>query len=196
MRSCARILGTALLVAAGCRRTEPTAPPSPRPVAQHSVPRALATPKADGRSDDVDWPSAFRSGALVDARGGQSPHAELRALVTEDALHLLLYVADDKLQSASDELQLQLGPLVLRLRPGQTPTLPEGVSLAMEYDGTVDQDADEDEEWTTELTVPWRLLGDAASRDGVDVRLLRRNGRQALAWPAQGQARLMPGSAR
>lgn len=187
----------AALAAASCSRCSPPADPGE----SVSIPRAPAPIVVDGRSDDAAWPIAWRSPALADARGRQGPHAELRLTGDDGHLYALVYVADEELRTSpredeprgtGDRVELSVGPLKIPLTPAGA-ALTNGVRAAMDVDGTVDRPGDSDEEWVTELAIPWQSLGPQARQAGVDVRIVRidapRGERErAMAWPRTGPA--------
>ena len=187
-----RIAAVALVTGlAACSRGEKR-PIDPGQTATVNVPRTATRIVVDGVSDDSAWPVAARSKAFEDARGRVSPHAELRFTTDEKNLYLLAYVADEKLESASDELVLQVGGLTIPLRPGRPCDVP-GISVAMSYDGTVDSDDGDDEEWASEVAIPWKVLGAATPPKVLEIRATRRDGRHAMAWPREGRAKLLLG---
>ncbi len=181
-------LALASLLAACSRGSKRTIDPGQ--TASLNVPRASERVVVDGASDDSAWPRAARSKAFEDARGRVAPHAELRFTSTDEGLYVLAYVADEKLESANDELLIQVGGLSVPLRPGRPCEVP-GVNVAMSYDGTVDTPGDEDEEWASELLIPWKTLGAATPPKSLEIRATRLDGRHAMAWPREGRAKLL-----
>ena len=102
--------------------------------------------------------------------GFLSPHTELRALWTKRALWLSVYCADQDLRS-TDAVHLRLGK-DLELIAAASGTLKgaPGVRLAVDLDGTLDDDdGEDDEEWAAELEVPWSALGLDAPPPSLEV---------------------------
>ena len=167
------------------------------------IPRATAPVTIDGKSDDTIWPVAWRSPPLEDARGHRTPHAELRLAGDDECLYALVYAADEELRTrprsddprgVGDEIRLTVGNTRIQLGPGRHEA-PEGVRVAMNMDGSVDEAGDMDEEWITEIAIPWKHLGATAQTDGVPVRMSRVDApkgerERALAWPKDRPARV------
>ncbi len=170
------------LAAGACRREPPAAAAAvcPGPVL---TARSSAGPLTlDGELSEPAWHQAQSTGAwrnVVDG-GFASPHTELRAVATPEALVLGLYAGDQDV-GKDDAISVRLGtasgaPLTLEVTPkGElrcpraSPgcTLPAGATLAVDLDGTPDDPSDEDEEWVVELRLPWKSLG----YDGPPARL-------------------------
>ena len=184
----------ALLLLVACRRPvapAPTSPPAPHvsvPAAHLVVPRLDAV-VVDGEPDEPGWQTALLSGAFLDPQGAPArPHSELRVGHDGRDLLLLLYAADEDIQTrprahdaplwTDDAFALQLqpdgtGPVFAvdvsaaatvtdaRLRVGQPPDV-AWESLArtgVEKDGTYNDTRDDDEEWLVELAIPLARLG-------------------------------------
>lgn len=160
-----------LLCLAACRKD--AAPATPACPAPSLAAVAGDEPTLDGKLEEPVWRRTSTTGAFREERTGRatSPHSELRATHTKDALVLGLYAADEDFTSA-DAFLVRLAP------PGGAPltlrvtargalecvgcTLPAGVTASVDADGTFDDRGDYDEEWLVELRVPWRALGLAA----------------------------------
>lgn len=190
-----------LLALAGCHRCSPSAAPPARTVSTIEIPRSPARVVIDGKAEDEIWPVAWRSPALEDTRGRRQPHAEIRLAGDDEHLYALVYVADEELRTSprpedprgvGDLVELEVGPLRLPLVPGRPPAI-EGVRVAMDVDGSVDAPDDSDEEWVTEIAIPWRLIGANARAEGVDLRIVRVDApkgerERAMAWPRESKA--------
>jgi hypothetical protein len=179
---------------AGCfsRHTEspPAGEQSPRPVVVIDVPRTRDTIVIDGHSREGSWQTgkAYKSPLFSDAQGTSAPYTELRAVADDEYLYIELYVGDLDIESASDRVDLTVGPLKLVIKPKES-ILPPGVKLGLDIDDTIDRPEDFDEEWVPEIAIPWSLLGSRA----VLVRAFRIDGSKgkpphAMAWPPAGPA--------
>jgi hypothetical protein len=147
----------------------------------------------DGQPKERSWRSAFRSPVFSDARGKTSPYTELRATADEETLYLEIYVADVDIESAGDKVQVEVGPLQVVVTP-KGGSGPPGVRVATDTDDTIDKSDDLDEEWVSEVAIPWNLLHSHAVR----VRAFRidvGHGEppHALAWPPKAAALLLFG---
>jgi hypothetical protein len=116
----------------------------------------------DGELEEAPWVHTPSSGALPSVTDGKliSPHTELRALWSDDALFLAIYAADQDLRS-SDTVHVRVGKLDFTIAAsGLLNGAPFDVQAGVERDGTLDVDAaEDDEEWTAELASPWSALG-------------------------------------
>lgn len=160
------------IAAAGCtsKRTEPVET-GPRLQAL----RVSTPPTLDGAMEERPWVETPSSGAFMGLDGGMtSPHTELRALFTNDALVLGVYAADqDVISSDGVHLRVAGRELFIDVR-GRLTGAPEGVQGAVELDGSLDEAGDEDdEEWTAEIALPWRALGFDPPPDEVPVSVWR-----------------------
>lgn len=199
-------LALALLGLAACARCSAPAPapPAPPPVTIE-IPRTRGPIVIDGEAEEETWPNAWRSPPFEDAKGRHSPHTELRLAGDDEKLYVLVYVADEDLRTTAraddprgtgDRVRLSLGPLTIVLSPGGA-ALTGGVKAAMDVDGTVDDGDDDDEEWVTEVSVPWTAVGGDQARDeGVLVRAVRLDAprgerERALAWPREAPAKVV-----
>lgn len=153
------------------------APPSGADV-EIVVPRACVPIRDDGELDEAAWPTAARGGVFVDARGDAArPHTELRFLWDAVGLHVVAYAADGDIgpkDAMTVTFTTEGAPVVVGISP--TAATLNGVPLEVghDVDGTVGEATDDDEEWVTELTIPWSALHVAArSRTRIDVRAVR-----------------------
>jgi hypothetical protein len=144
----------------------------------------------DGELSETSWGAAQSSGAWRNVTDGtpSSPHTELRALSTPEALLLGLYAADQDV-GKDDAISVRLwtatgGPLTVEVTPtGElrcpraSPgcALPEGATLAVDLDGTPNNPSDEDEEWVVELRIPWKSLGYATRPEQLLLNAWRRD---------------------
>jgi hypothetical protein len=159
--------------------------PAPRVI---ELPRAEGPIVADGNLEEPSWPRAFRSAPFEDEQGGTTPHTELRATADDEALYLLIYVADDDLQSSGDRVRLEVGDLRFEFTPSQT-VAPAGVQVGRDLDGTLDNPKDDDEEWITEIALPWALL--RATEPAIRVvrtDVGRGHAPRTLVWPRRERA--------
>jgi hypothetical protein len=127
----------------------------------------------DGDADDGAWtasPGPARTGLLVGPSGERvTPASEARLLWGDGHLYVLLYAADEDIRSRGDFFHLTLtrepgppGAFAFDVAPAGT--TPDGVHLAREIDGTIDDARDRDEEWVVEMAVPLALAGIEARR--------------------------------
>lgn len=172
-------------------------PPQPQPPPPPSVPAGAPRPqvprviglRADGEPQEPGWLTAFSSGPFLAATGEPArPHSELRLAHDGEFLHLLLYAADEDIETRDrrpdgpvwldDAFQLQLradnsGPVYAvdvsaagvitdaRTPEGGRPDLAwqSGARAEVEHDGTLNSAQDDDEEWLVELSIPLKTLG-------------------------------------
>ncbi len=158
-----------LLALAAChRRVEPT---SCAPIVLEAT-RVTAPPRLDGElRREEGWLDTPRTRTFVDASVPTAVVAftEVRALWDDAALYLSFYSADEDLRgddwvqaSFADGLELRVSPAnVLTCQRGGAVVDCAGLGIrsAVDTDGTIDQPADEDEEWVVEVAVPWPAIG-------------------------------------
>jgi hypothetical protein len=153
------LCGAAAFVVAKHRHARAT----PSTVAALVVPRVEGGIVDDGDPDEGAWPTAAQGGAFVDARGaGARPHGELRFLWDAAGLHVLAYAADGDIEPA-DAMTVTFArsagpPLVVVISPSHVTLGGAELAAGHDVDGTVGDPRDDDEEWVTELTVPWSAL--------------------------------------
>lgn len=181
-RRCLAALALAVFSVACHREHAPPAPP------RLVVSRAQGPITVNGLLDEPAWPKAAHSPPFEDATGRQAPFADLSAMADDDALYLSVYVADEDLRSDGDTVTLDVGPLHLVLGPKGC-QVPAGVQVGTDLDGEVDDPAQDDEEWVSEIRIPRALL----PSNEVSLRVVRvdagRAGRpHALAWPRAAPA--------
>jgi hypothetical protein len=127
----------------------------------------------DGDTDDGAWtgsPQPARTGLFADPLGGAAtPASEARLLWGDGVLYVLLYAADEDIRSEGDFFRLTFArdrggarPFVFDVSPRGSP--PDGIHVAREIDGTVDDAGDRDEEWVVELAIDLAALGLEAVR--------------------------------
>ena len=206
--------GTAARVAAPV-----TAPVTARLV----VPRALTAITVDGEPDDAAWtaPEMLRTPAF-----SVRPYTDARVAVRDGTLYFLLYAADEDLHAAnashdgplwvSDSMRVILtsaadGPeYVVEVSPAGTLTdytraksgavdtsWESGAKVGIDLDGTVDDSADNDEEWVAEVSIPLASLGVTGKDLGLRIErtdVSRTSGSRSLAaWtPPGGRVSLAP----
>ncbi len=125
-----------------------------------TVPHTTVPIKIDGAWDERDWPNtALRRQFYGSDAQLARPSSEIRLLRDESSVYVGLYAADDDLESATDAFDLVIGSVGLHLGvTGQfAPALP-GVRVAVDADGTMDNQRDRDEEWKLEIAIPRDLL--------------------------------------
>ncbi len=134
----------------------------------------------DGVLDEPMWNRTAVRGVFADAGGAQArPYSEVRAVVTDDAVYLGLYAADEDIRS-TDHFDVVLGDVAVTFDASGHAS-DRRVRAAVDRDGTLDDDRDHDEEWIVEAAVPrdalaappWRL---EASRCDVTLARERRCG--------------------
>ena len=159
------------------------AKPAPTPIELH-VPHALGSISVDGELDEPSWDRAARTGAFARGDGAPArPFSEVRATWRDGILYLGLYAADEDIRSSKpaavqaaaaldDAFNLVLegttGKRKLDLSAdGRLVARGDGTAAAWEIlptaahdaDGTLDDPADDDEEWVVEVAIPLRELG-------------------------------------
>ncbi len=158
------------------------APPA-MPIEIH-VPHALGAISVDGELDEPSWDSSARTGGFVRGDGAPArPFSEVRVTWRDGILYVGLYAADEDIRSSKpaagqasaaldDAFNLVLagttgkrtldlfadGRLVAR-REGTAAAWETLPTAAHDADGTLDDPADDDEEWVVEVAIPLRELG-------------------------------------
>ena len=150
------------------------------------VQRSTGAIALDGETDEPDWQACGHTGTFV-TRGGTEaarPYSEAWILHDDRTLYLALYAADQDLRRGSDVFEASFvsprdgarvfmnfsidGQLHERMsRDGDdVPGWKSGVRFAVDFDGTLDDPADEDEEWIVEAAIPLAALGaDPSTRE-------------------------------
>ena len=115
------------------------------------VPRTMETIKIDGDWDETDWNQRALQLVFADDTGMQArPYSEVRFLYDNTNLYIGAYAADNDIET-SDFFQFTLGLLDVRINPyGDVEASAPGVVAAAEYDGTIGDPNDYDEEWLLE----------------------------------------------
>ncbi len=141
------------------------------------LPQVATALRCDGELDEVAWRSPARTGPFVDASGAQAaPYSDARLLRDDRYLYLALYAADEDIRS-SDEFVVELssarGKATFRFTAaGAVTPASAGIQVAVDRDGTLDEPANDDEEWVVEAAVPLHAVPFA--RDGaVRARITR-----------------------
>jgi hypothetical protein len=158
-------LALPVLMLAACGGADDSAAPAV------AIPHTTVPIRLDGEWSEHDWPNvALRRQFYGDDGRLSRPSSEVRLLRDDAYVYVGLYAADDDIESKTDAFHLVIGDFAMRVDPlGRTqPTWP-GVVVGTDKDGTVDDNANRDEEWLLEIGVPRELLphGDvivAASR--------------------------------
>ena len=143
------------------------------------VPHAPGPIALDGDNDDPGWvrpPGPARTGPFKVASGAPArPYSDARLLWGDGYLYVLLYAADEDIQSGADAFRLRLtrggveyslevsagGVLrdAARDARGAMPAWRSGAHASREIDGTPDEAGDVDEEWSVEMAVPLASVG-------------------------------------
>ncbi len=180
-----------LLASLGCHARPKASLPPACAAATLVASRVATPPKINGELHEEGWLRTARTPPLVDDAEPHTivPHSEVRALWDDDALYLSFYAADEDLR-ATDFVGTALdspgGLLELEISPGGTLTCRQathvvdcgtlaGVHAAADTDGTIDDPRDDDEEWTVELVIPWRVLGLARPPHDLPIAFARRD---------------------
>ena len=163
----------AVAVVAGCHAAPASAPdagatadamsivdaadagPPPTP-----VPHTTQTIKIDGDWDESDWRDVALQFVFTANDGEQArPYSEVRFLYDDTNLYIGAYAADEDIES-SDFFQFSLGVIDFQIDPyGHVTASAPGITAAAEYDGTINDPSDYDEEWLLEAAVPLALAG-------------------------------------
>lgn len=133
------------------------------------VPRATGLIVDDGSFEEDAWRNVLLGGAFVDdAMHEARPHSEARFAWSERGLHVALYAADGDIEEAGPNADAFLvhavgaRSLELRATPHRVEIVDAShreLAAGHDVDGTVGDPTDDDEEWVTELTIPWVELG-------------------------------------
>jgi hypothetical protein len=120
----------------------------------------------DGKWTDSAWNTHAWRGVLVDDAGAPArPYSEIRILSGDPhELYVALYAADEDIEGTdafylkAGHLEFQVAPTG-RLRDGDVAVEPNGLRVAVDADGTIDDPRDDDEEWVVELAIPRARIG-------------------------------------
>ena len=144
------------------------------------VPHAPGPIALDGDNDDPGWtraPGPARTGPFAQAGGADArPYSDARLLWGDGYLYVLLYAADDDIQSREDAFRLRFSRSGVEYaidvsadgavadtahdaHGASDPTWRSGAHVSREIDGTIDDARDGDEEWSVEMAVPLASLG-------------------------------------
>ncbi len=141
------------------------------------LPQVAAAIRCDGELDEMAWRTPARTGAFVDATGGEAaPYSDARFLRDDRYLYLALYAADEDIRSSDEfivELSSARGRATLHFTAAGrvSPTI-AGSTVSVDLDGTRDEPSNDDEEWVVEAAVPMTAI--PFGRDGaVSVRVSR-----------------------
>lgn len=183
------LIAIGLLGGACGRAPKPPAAPAIPPTGVFAVPRASEKIVVDGQCTEHSWTFAFRSPAFEDSLKHIAPHTELRATADDDNLYIEIYVADIDVES-KDEIRLEVGPEHIVITPRGV-TAPPGITGAVFCDDTIDNPKDSDEEWVSEVSIPWKMLGGhSALVRALRIDVGRGERPHALAWPPLAPALL------
>jgi hypothetical protein len=152
------------------------------------VPRAGGPIVIDGELGDDGWLGrAARTGGFVASDGSQSrPYSDARMVWSDGTLYVALYAADEDLRATyregdaplwledafhlsfrRDDTELTfdvspLGTLTDAQRTGERAfdySWQSGARVSRDVDGTLNDPADDDEEWVIEMAIPLQALG-------------------------------------
>jgi hypothetical protein len=142
----ARLASLAVLVPVlACHRAKPSL----------VVPHTTGPIKIDGEWDEPDWSKTSLRGQFIGDDGALSrPTSEIRLLHDDHDVFVGLYAADDDIRS-TDAFDVALGSVKLHVTATGTldPAIP-GARVAVDRDGSLDDDRNFDEEWLIELAIP------------------------------------------
>jgi hypothetical protein len=120
----------------------------------------------------VDRAGLVQARAAPAVPGLSRPSSEIRLLHDDTKLYLGLYAADDNIQS-SDAFDVEIGARKWKVSALGTIEPPiDGAEIAFDRDGTLDDPANNDEEWVIEMSVPLTATG-LQSAAGTSVRSSR-----------------------
>ena len=140
--------------AVGCRDRSPHGAQ-----AVATVPRTTGPIKIDGEWDEPDWSKrALRGQFLGDDGQLARPSSDVRLLHDDKMLYIGLYAADDDIRS-TDAFQLQIGTHTWSADAlGKLTPMVDGGAIGLDRDGSVDNDANNDEEWLLGIAIPLAAL--------------------------------------
>lgn len=178
--------GSAGALASRAAIHRPAAPPGPA-LTELSVPRATTDMSVDGELDEAAWnDSASRSGPFMSGGEVARPYADARFTWRDGVLYVALYAADENIVAPEDthdeplwtgdyfhlvfrqgdiERVIDVSPrgvLTDARRVGGGPfdaRWESGAKVAVDRDGTLGDESDEDEEWVVEMAIPMDALG-------------------------------------
>lgn len=131
------------------------------------VPHASSEIKIDAETEELAWtkpPGPARTGELVLENGKPArPHTDARLVWSDDDLYVAVLASDEDIRS-SDFVHLVLTrggvDYAIDVYPtGTVKTSVQGVRIAVDADGVVDNPKGFDEEWTFEMAIPFASLG-------------------------------------
>lgn len=124
------------------------------------VPKTTSALKIDGELGESDWNNrALRHGFTSTNGEASRPFSEVRWLHDAKNLYVGLYAADENIQS-HDFFDLTVGELSLRAdATGKITPAVDGVTAAIDSDGTLDDPSNDDEEWVYEIVIPLPATG-------------------------------------
>jgi hypothetical protein len=131
-----------LVLGAGCRAC-----------AGKTVAPAAPVIRVDGEIDEPAWAGATRTGPFLDADGHPSaPYSDARFLLQPDGLYVALYAGDENI-TRDDHFTVHIGDRDFRFGPADKRS-----EVGIDMDGTLDDPADDDEEWVIETRIPYTEL--------------------------------------
>lgn len=180
----------------------PTTTASPRAEIELRVPHLKGTITLDGDLDDHGWMGPIaRTGAFLGADGTPArPYSDARVTWGDGHLYLALYAADEDVRDAkrapdgptwlddSFHLVFTRGGTVSVIDISATGVVTDarrsgggaldfswqsGLHVSTELDGTMNDSADDDEEWSLEIALPLESLGlrgQRGERIGLSIR--------------------------
>ncbi|MFT3695678.1 MAG: hypothetical protein QM831_21250 [Kofleriaceae bacterium] len=128
---------------------------SKRPDPAVTIPKLSGELKIDGELGEPAWNNRSLRHVLTTPTGEQSrPFSEVRFLHDDANLYVGLYAADENIQS-QDFFDVKIGDVAFHADPTGKIT-PPGIATkaAVDLDGTLDNPANDDEEWVLEIVIP------------------------------------------
>lgn len=157
------------------------------------VPRISSAIKLDGELDEWAWRRAARTGPFIDRASGEEarPYSDARLLHDGRFLYLGLYAADENIVATAKDhdtplglddafsihLQIEQEGPVYAIDVSASGVVADAVERAqkidqawesglherVDFDGTLNDPSDDDEEWIVEAALPFASLGDFGS---------------------------------
>lgn len=130
-------------------KTEPSSA-----VRELRVPKLAGAIELDGETEDVGWKHVAHTGGFLGPdRKPARPHSEARFAWGDGKLWILLYAADENIESAADSFHVEVGGQAYDVNPVGV-VASRALATGHDVDGTIDDPTDDDEEWVIEMAVP------------------------------------------
>jgi hypothetical protein len=110
--------------------------------------------KIDGELGEPAWSQRAERHVFMANGEHARPFSEVRLFHDDTTLYVGLYAADENIQS-SDFFDVKIGATAFHINPKAdvTPAIP-GLRAAVELDGSLDDNSNDDEEWVLEIAMP------------------------------------------